>query len=129
VFEDVRGLLDRAIPLTDKLSTTVRSADALYRLVDSTPSNLPQYNDLLEKSIVVMDKLTRILTEVTPLYAAIGRDTNMRDDPLFGKLVGLADHLFWRGMLLIAFFLVGLLAMLLIYKHLSLRISGRRLMK
>ena len=129
VFEDVRGLLDRAIPLTDKLSTTVRSADALYRLVDASPINLPQYNDLLEKSIVVMDKLTRILTEVTPLYAAIGRDTNVRDDPLFGKLVGLADHLFWRGMLLIAFFLVGLLAMLLIYKHLSLRINGRRQIK
>ena len=123
MFEDVRGLLDRAIPLTDKLSTTVRSADALYRLVDASPINLPQYNDLLEKSIVVMDKLTRILTEVTPLYAAIGRDTNVRDDPLFGKLVGLADHLFWRGMLLIAFFLVGLLAMLLIYKYLSVRMS------
>jgi len=76
-----------------------------------------------------MDKLTRILTEVTPLYAAIGRDTNVRDDPLFGKLVRLADHLFWRGMLLIAFFLVGLLAMLLIYKHLSLRINGRRQIK
>jgi len=126
LFEEVRAILDRATPLTDKLHATVRSADALYGLVDATPINLPAYNDLLEKSIVVMDKLAGILAEVTPLYATISRDTDVRDDPLLGKFVGLADHLFWRAMLLIGFFLVGLLAILLAYKHLSLRMSSGR---
>jgi hypothetical protein len=109
VLEEVRGLLDQATPLTDKLNTTVHSADTLYRLIDKSPSNLPQYHDLLEKSIVAMDKLERILGEVTPLYAGITRESTVRTDPLFAKTVGLADHLFWRGMLLITYFLVGLL--------------------
>lgn len=124
VLDDVRKLLDRAIPLTDKVNTTVHSADTLYRLYDSTPSNIDKYNDMLEKSIVAMDKLERILGEVTPLYAAASRNGDVRNDPLFGKSVGLADHVFWRGMQLIAFFLVGLLAVLLIYKRISLRMSA-----
>jgi len=126
VFKEVSGLLDRATPLTDKLNATVRSADALYRLVDATPSKLPQYKDLLEKSMVAMDKLAGILAEVTPLYAAISGESNVRYDPLFGKIVGLADHLFWRGMLLIAFFLVGLLGVLLAYKRLSVGMARER---
>ena len=73
-----------------------------------------------------MDKLTGILSEVTPLYAAISRDANVLHDPIFGKFIGLADHLFWRGMLLIAFFLVGLLGVLLVYKRLSLRMTRER---
>jgi ABC-type transporter Mla subunit MlaD len=124
VLDDVRKLLDQAIPLTDKVNTTVQSADTLYRLYDSTPSNIDKYNDMLEKSIVAMDKLERILGEVTPLYAAASRNGDVRNDPLFGKSVGLADHVFWRGMQLIAFFLVGLLAVLLIYKRISLRMSA-----
>jgi hypothetical protein len=123
VLDDVRKLLDRAIPLTDKVNTTVHSADTLYRLFDSTPSNIDKYNDMLEKSIVAMDKLAHILGEITPLYAAVSRDGNVRNDPFFGKSVGLADHIFWRGMQLITFFLVGLLAVLLIYKRISLRMS------
>lgn len=112
VLEEVRKLLDRATPLTDKLNTTVHSADTLYRLtlIDKSPSKLPQYRDLLEKSSVAMDKLERILGEVTPLYAGITRESTVRTDPLFAKTVGLADHLFWRGVLLISYFLVGLLA-------------------
>jgi ABC-type transporter Mla subunit MlaD len=123
LFEEVRGLLDRANPLTDKLNTTVHSADALYRLFEAKPINLSQYNDLLEKSNVVMDKLAGILAEVKPLYAAISGDSSVRVDSLLGKIVGLADHLFWRGMLLIAFFLVGLLGVLLAYKTLSFRMT------
>jgi len=126
VFEEVRELLDRASPLTDKLNATVWSADALYRLVDATPIDLTAYNDLLEKSIVVMDKLAGILPEVTLLYATISRSSDVHDDPLLGKFVGLADHLFWRAVVLIGFFLVGLLAILLAYKHLSLRMSAER---
>ena len=125
VFKEVAGLIDRVTPLTDKLNATVRSADALYRLVDATPSKLPQYNALLEKAIVAMDKLTGILAEVTPLYAAIGRDANALKDPIFGKIMGLADHLFWRGMLLIAFFLVGLLAVMLAYRFLSAKLGTK----
>jgi len=127
VFKEAAGLIDRVTPLTDKLNTTVRSADALYRLVDATtPSKLPQYNALLEKAIVAMDKLTGILAEVTPLYAAISRDANALHDPIFGKFMGLADHLFWRGILLIAFFLVGLLGVLLAHKRLSFMITRER---
>ncbi|NWF56134.1 MAG: hypothetical protein HXY45_15215 [Syntrophaceae bacterium] len=126
VFKEVAGLIDRVTPLTDKLHATVRSADALYRLVDATtPSKLPQYNALLEKAIVAMDKLTGILAEVTPLYAAISRDANALNDPIFGKIMGLADHLFWRGMLLIAFFLVGLLAVMLAYRFLSAKLGTK----
>jgi len=54
-------------------------------LVDAIPSKLPQYNALLEKAIVAMDKLTGILAEVTPLYAAIGRDANALKDPSSGN--------------------------------------------
>ena len=111
VLAEVRGLLDQATPLTDKLNTTVHSADTLYRLTltDTSPSKLPQYRDLLEKSSVAMDKLERILAEVTPLYVGITRESTIRNDPLFAKTVGLADHLFWRGILLISYFLLGLL--------------------
>lgn len=127
VFEEVRALLDRATPLTDKLNTTVNSADALYRLVDATPSNLPVYNDLLEKSSVVMDKVIHILAEVTPLYSAAVPDPNALNGPLSGKTQSFFDYLFWRALLLIAFFLVGLLGVLLAYRRLSLRMSDRRM--
>ena len=126
LFEEVRRLLDRATPLAEKLNRTVHSADALYRMFEAKPIELSQYNDLLDKSNVVMDKLAAILSGVKPLYAAISRDANALHDPLFGKIMGLADHLFWRGMLLIAFFLVGLLGVLLAYKRLSFRMSRER---
>jgi methyl-accepting chemotaxis protein len=126
VLEEVRALLDRTIPLTDKVNTTVHSADALYRLYNSTPNRIDKYNNMLEKSIVAMDKLEHIISEVTPLYAAASKDGSVHNDPLFGKTLGLADHLFWRGMQLITFFLVGLLAVLLVYKRISLKMSGDR---
>jgi hypothetical protein len=68
-----------------------------------------------------MDKLEWLLAEVTPLYTSVTRDTNVRSEPLFRKALGLADHLFWRRMQLIGFFLVGLLAVLLVYRYLSLK--------
>lgn len=129
LFKEVVGLIDRVTPMTEKLNATIHSADALFRLVDAdatASSKLPQYNALLEKSIVAMDKLAGILAEVTPLYAAISRDADALDDPIFVKFIGLAEHLFWRGILLISFFLTGLLAILLTYKYLSIRMSGRR---
>jgi hypothetical protein len=124
LLDEVRKLLDRAIPLTDKVNTTVNSADTLYRLYDSTPNRVEKYNDILEKGIVAMDKLEHILSEVTPLYAAASKDGSVRNDPLFGKSVGLADHIFWRGIQLITFFLVGLLAVLLAYKRMSLKMNS-----
>jgi len=127
VFKEAVGLIDRVTPMTDKLNATIHSAETLYRLVDATgPSTSAQYNALLEKSIVAMDKLAGILTEVAPLYAAISQDTNALNDPIFMKFMGLAEHLFWRGILLIAFFLAGLLVILLTYKYLSLRMSSGR---
>lgn len=72
-----------------------------------------------------MDKVIHILAEVTPLYSAAARDPNALSGPLFGKTLSLFDYLFWRALLLIAFFLGGLLGVLLAYKRLSLRMSER----
>lgn len=52
-LEEVRALLDRATPLTDKVKTTVDSADALYRLVNATPATFQYTTTCWRKAVSV----------------------------------------------------------------------------
>lgn len=126
VFGDARTTLEKLELLTDKITTTIQSGDSLYRTIDATSSKLPQYKDLLDKGLITLDKLDGLLREIRPLFDADIQQGSDRIDPMLGKAMlsakALADHLFWLGALLIALFLCGQLAVLVLHRILSTKI-------
>jgi len=128
VLTEVNQALDTGSELTDKLNATVRMADSLYRLVDASPTSMADYIDVLNRGGAVIDRINALLKQAAPLLGPDGQPLNMAalEDTLNrveNHTQRLMNAAFSLGVYLIAIFLVGLLLVLIAYRHVATRIS------
>lgn len=128
VLTEVNQALDTGSELTDKLNSTVRMADSLYRLVDASPTSMADYIDALNRGDAVIDKLNALLSQVAPLLGPDGQPLNVAalEDTLNrveNHTQRLMNAAFRLGAYLIGIFLVGLLLVLIAYRFMATRIS------
>ena len=121
VLGDIGQLMASADPLTDKLTSAVQSFTVLYRLIDSSPSNLRQYNDLVGKSLIALEKIEHLLEEPKTFLDAKPDHTSEHIDSLLQTLQTdarlLIDQIFWLGVFLVSLFLCGLFMVLVLYRY------------
>ena len=130
LLSEVRLSLEAGSELTDKINATVRMVDPLYRMMNSKPSTtrIADYIVVLDRSIAAIDRLDVLLAHASPLLGPEGQPLNTAGLKETLTLVenqtqGLMDSAFRLCAYLIGIFLIGLLAVLIIYRSVSARIS------
>ena len=135
LLSEVRKSLEAGSELTDKINTTVRMVDPLYRMFNAnnakdSPTEPVDYIAVLDRSIAAIDRLDALLAHASPLLGPEGQPLNtaaLKDtlNLVENQTQRLMDSAFRLGAYLIGIFLIGLLAVLIIYRSVSARISRR----
>ena len=126
LLSEIRLSLEAGSELADKINATVRMVDPLYRMINAnnakaSPTEPVDYIAVLDRSIAAIERLDVLLTHASPLLGPEGQPLNTAALKKTLTLVenqtqGLMDSAFRLGAYLIGIFLIGLLAVLIIYR-------------
>ncbi len=133
LLSEVRLSLEAGSELTDKINTTVRLVDPLYRMINAnnakaSPTESVDYIAVLDRSIAAIERLDALLIRASPLLGPEGQPLNtaaLKDtlNIIDDQIQRLMDSAFRHSVYLIGIFLIGLLAILIAYRFVSARIS------